>query len=72
MKERIIPAPETLAAHEQAAAEITELRRKGIHCHLEDNAHGGSPCIDVVVDPEGSVDDVAPPPPRPTQARRSS
>lgn len=72
MKERIIPAPETLAAHEQAAAEITELRRKGIHCHLEDNAHGGGHCVDIVMDPEGPVDDVAPPPPRRSRATRSS
>ena len=53
MKEKSIPAPESLAAHEQAAAKITELRRKGIHCHLEDRPSEGGPCIDVMVDPQG-------------------
>ncbi|MCW1912019.1 hypothetical protein OJ996_00430 [Luteolibacter sp. GHJ8] len=55
MKDKIFPAPETLAAHEQAAAEITELRRRGIHCHIEDHASTGGTC-DVVLDPEGPVE----------------
>lgn len=72
MNERIIPAPETISAHEQAAAEITELRKKGIHCHLEDTTHEGGHCVDVVMDPEGHIDDLAPPPPSPKSRRRSS
>lgn len=63
MKEKTIPAPETLAAHEQAAAAITELRRKGIHCHIEDHASTGGTC-DVVVDPEGPVEPEDPAPPK--------
>lgn len=72
MNQRIVPAPETIAAHEQAAAEITELRRKGIHCHLEENAHEGGHCVDVVMDPEGCIDDVAPPAPARSIAKRKS
>ena len=63
-KDRIIPAQETLAAHEQAAAEITELRRKGIHCHIEEQTTAVGRCLDVIVDPEGPVEAVPPPPPR--------
>lgn len=59
-----IPAQEMLAAHEQAAAEITELRRKGIHCHIEDHTNSGGHCLDVVVDPEGPVEAVPPPLPQ--------
>ena len=70
MKERIIPAPESISAHEQAAAEITELRKKGIHCHLEEKTHEGGHCVDVVVDPDGPIDDVVPPPPRRSYVRR--
>jgi hypothetical protein len=70
MNERIIPAPETISAHEQAAAEITELRRKGIHCHLEESNHQGGHCVDVVMDPEGQVNDVAPAPPQRSYVRR--
>jgi hypothetical protein len=65
-----IPAHETLAAHEQAAAEITELRRKGIHCHIEEHVTTGGHCLDVVVDPEGPVEAVPPPPPRVRPRRR--
>ncbi len=66
MKEKSIPAPETLAAHEQAAAEVTELRRKGIHCHLEERPGDGGHCIDVVVDSErpGGESHTRPHPPR--------
>ncbi len=60
----MIPAHETLAAHEQAAAEVTELRRKGIHCHIEDHSGTAGPVLDVVVDPDGPVEAVPPPPPR--------
>ena len=61
MNERIVSAPETLAAHEQAAAEITELRRKGIRGHLEERAREGGHSVDVVVDPEEPDGDPAPP-----------
>lgn len=64
MNERIIPAPETISAHEQAAEEIKELRRKGIHCHLEEKSHEGGHCVDVVVDTDGPIGEVVPPPPR--------
>jgi len=33
-----IPAADVLVAHERAAMEIGELRRRGIHCHLEEHA----------------------------------
>ena len=52
MRTRIIPAADVLTAHEQAALEIGELRRKGIHCHLEENAGREGPQLDVVCDPE--------------------
>jgi hypothetical protein len=48
MKTRIIPATDVLAAHEQAALEIGELRRKGIPCHLEDRADRSGHHVDVV------------------------
>ncbi len=72
MKDKIIPAPEILAAHEQAAAEITELRRKGIHCHIEDHVAAGGHCLDVVVDPEGPVEPEDPLPPKLRLLGRSS
>jgi hypothetical protein len=61
MRTRIIPAADVLAAHEQAALEIGELRRKGIHCHLEENAGGDGPHVDVVRDsrPESPERDVS-------------
>ena len=37
-----------LVAHEQAAMEIGELRRKGIHCHLEDHADESGHHVEVV------------------------
>jgi len=48
MRTRIIPAADVLAAHEQAALEIGELRRKGIHCHLEEHMDRSGPHVDVV------------------------
>lgn len=69
MNERIVSAPETLAAHEQAAAEITELRRKGIRCHLEEHLREGGHSVDVVVDPEEPAEE-PPPPPRRIPPRR--
>ena len=50
MRTNRIPATDVLAAHEQAALEIGELRRKGIHCHLEERADGSGPCVEVVLD----------------------
>ena len=48
MKEIIIPATDVLAAHEQAAQEIGELRRKGVPCHLEEHADASGHRIDIV------------------------
>jgi len=72
MKEKIIPAPETLAAHEQAAAAITGLRKKGIHCHLEETDHTGGHCIDVVVEPAILNGPPRPERPKPRVKRSSS
>ncbi|WP_035612594.1 hypothetical protein [Haloferula sp. BvORR071] len=69
-KDTLIPAREILAAHEQAAAEVTQLRRKGIHCHIEEHAAPGGHCLDVVVDREGPVEAVPPPPPQVRTKRR--
>ena len=55
MKTRIIPAADVLAAHEQAALEISELRRKGIHCHLEEHPGRDGPQIDVVRDSQSEL-----------------
>jgi hypothetical protein len=43
-----IPAMDMLVAHEQAAMEIGELRRKGIHCHLEEHADESGHHVEVV------------------------
>jgi hypothetical protein len=43
-----IPAMDVLVAHEQAALEVGELRRRGIHCHLEDHADESGHHVDVV------------------------
>ena len=51
MRTRIIPAADVLAAHEQAALEIGELRRRGIPCHLEDRADRSGHHVDVVREP---------------------
>jgi len=50
MRTRITPVTDVLAAHEQAALEIGELRRKGIHCHVEEHAGRDGPQVDVVRD----------------------
>ena len=50
MRTRSIPATDVLVAYEQAAHEISELRRRGIPCHLEEHADPGGPRIDVVRD----------------------
>jgi hypothetical protein len=47
----IMPATDVLAAHERAALEISELRRRGIHCHLEDRADRSGHHVDVVREP---------------------
>lgn len=43
----VLPADQ-LAAHELAALEIGELRRKGVPCHLEDHSGRGGHRIDIV------------------------
>jgi hypothetical protein len=48
MKPISIPAPESLAAHERAAREIGELRRKGVPCHLEERAGPAGHQLDIV------------------------
>lgn len=71
MTTKIIPSGDVLAAHEQAAARITELRRKGIPCHLEENTDRSGCHIDVVEDQKMAID--APRPPRRMmRGRRSS
>ncbi|MEK7949441.1 hypothetical protein [Luteolibacter soli] len=55
MTTRSIPAADVLAAHEQAALEIGELRRKGVHCHLEEKAGRDGPHVDVVRDSQPEI-----------------
>lgn len=50
MKNKVIPSVETLTAHEQAAAAITELRRKGIPCHLEDHPDRTGHHVEIIRD----------------------
>ncbi|MCW1926612.1 hypothetical protein OKA05_28930 [Luteolibacter arcticus] len=47
---RSIPAEDVLVAHELAALEICELRRKGIPYHLEEHADRSGRHLDVVRD----------------------
>ena len=61
MNEKIIPAADNLAAHELAAAEITELRKKGIHCHIEEHGHSHGHHLDVVHDGDEPADNQDPP-----------
>jgi hypothetical protein len=49
----IIPAAEPLAAHEEAAVRIAGLRRKGVHCHLQQGTEGPGPSLEIVPDPPG-------------------
>lgn len=58
MRTRIIPATDVLAAHEQAAIEIGELRRKGIRCHVEEHAGRDGPQVDVVRDLGPNTEDL--------------
>jgi hypothetical protein len=51
MRTMSIPAADVLVAHEQAALEIGELRRRGIPCHLEDRADRSGHHVDVVREP---------------------
>jgi len=44
----VIPPGDVLAAHEMAAKEILELRRKGVPCHLEDHSDRRGHRVDVV------------------------
>lgn len=50
MKNIIVPSVESLAAHEEAAAEITQLRRRGVPCHLEDHPNRNGHHIEIVHD----------------------
>jgi len=50
MKDRTMPSVESITAHEQAASEITELRRKGVPCHLEDHPNASGHHLRVVQD----------------------
>ena len=51
---------DVLVAHEQAAMEVGELRRRGIHCHLEEHADESGHHVDVVREPRGApVGDIA-------------
>lgn len=71
MNEKVIPAADNLAAHEQAAAEITELRKKGIHCHIEEHCHTHGHHVNVVQDGDEPADN-ADPEPRTMKGSRSS
>jgi hypothetical protein len=51
MRTMCIPGTDVLVAHEQAALEIGELRRKGIHCHLEEHADQSGHHVEVVLEP---------------------
>lgn len=44
------PSPGEIAEYERAAIEVTRLRRKGIHCHLENHPDGPQSHVDVVRD----------------------
>lgn len=44
----VIPPADQLAAHELAAKEILDLRRKGVPCHLEDHSDRSGHRVDVV------------------------
>ncbi|MFC7336581.1 hypothetical protein ACFQY0_05275 [Haloferula chungangensis] len=55
MAEKFDPSPSELAEHERAAMELTRLRRKGIHCHLENHPDGSQCHVDVVKDPEADI-----------------
>jgi len=57
MKPISIPAPETLAAHERAALEIGELRRKGVPCHLEEHAGPAGHHLEIVQGPLEPAED---------------
>jgi hypothetical protein len=52
----VIPASDVLAAHELAALEISELRRKGVQCHLEEHADAFGRRIDIVREPPHPAD----------------
>ncbi|MCW1925156.1 hypothetical protein OKA05_21530 [Luteolibacter arcticus] len=49
MKAKPATDDRNLVAHEEAANEVAELRRKGVHCHIEETADGPSP-VHVVED----------------------
>ena len=49
MKAKPATNDSNLIAHEKAANEIAELRRKGVHCHIEETDDGQTP-VRVVVD----------------------
>jgi len=50
MAEKFGPSPTELAEYERAAKEVTCLRRKGIHCHLENHSDSRQSQVDVVRD----------------------
>jgi hypothetical protein len=52
-RKMIIPAAEPFAAHEEAATRIAGLRRRGVHCHLEQGTDGPGPSLEIVRDPPG-------------------
>jgi hypothetical protein len=57
MRTFTIPAPDLLATHEEAAREIGELRRKGVHCHLEEQSGPTGHRIEVVREAVGAIAD---------------
>jgi len=52
MAEKFDPSLVELAEYERAAKEVTRLRRKGVHCHLENHSGGRQSHVDVVRDLE--------------------
>lgn len=52
----VIPPGDVLAAHEMAAKEILELRRKGVPCHLEDHSDRSGHRVDVVQEAPDSAE----------------
>jgi diaminopimelate decarboxylase len=54
MAEKFGPSPIELAEYERAAKEVTSLRKKGIHCHLENHSDGRQSHVDVVRDLESN------------------
>jgi hypothetical protein len=53
MSRIIVPITDPFSSHRLAALRVQELRRKGVHCHIQGKADEKGHYLEVMLDPPG-------------------